>query len=132
MIGGGSSSQAEPDTRRRRGSDGTQKVDTLMHSPHIGRVRRSLAAALAAGTLLLVSACAGDDLAEEGDDTDATTQDAGSGPVRISGQNFPEAELVAGMYSLLLEDAGYEPEVSLVDTRDVYMATFPGDVDVVP
>jgi osmoprotectant transport system substrate-binding protein len=103
-----------------------------MHSPHIGRVRRSLAAALAAGALLLISACAGDDLAEEGDETDTATQDAGGGPVRISGQNFPEAELVAGMYSLLLEDAGYEPEVSLVDTRDVYMATFPGDVDVVP
>ena len=39
---------------------------------------------------------------------------------------------MASMYELLLADAGYEPTVQLVDSRDAYMATFPGDVDVVP
>jgi osmoprotectant transport system substrate-binding protein len=36
------------------------------------------------------------------------------------------------MYSQVLEAAGYTPSVKLVDTRDVYMAQFPGGVDVVP
>ncbi len=36
------------------------------------------------------------------------------------------------MYTQLLEDAGYEVNANLVDSRDGYMATFPGDVDVVP
>ena len=36
------------------------------------------------------------------------------------------------MYAQVLEAAGYTPSVKLVDTRDVYMADFPGGVDVVP
>ena len=48
------------------------------------------------------------------------------------GSGFPEAELVAAMYAQLLEDAGYTVEVNLVDTRDVYMQQFPGQIDVVP
>ncbi|MFC6287944.1 glycine betaine ABC transporter substrate-binding protein [Nocardioides sp. GCM10027113] len=92
--------------------------------------RRSLAAVAAAG-LLALAGCAGDDLdnGAAGDESPA----GGGGEVRISGQNFsPEAVLVAAMYEQLLADAGYEPQVDLVDTRDVYMQIFPGDVDVVP
>src|SRR5262249_31124421 len=54
------------------------------------------------------------------------------GTVRISGQNFTEAEIVADMYAALLEQAGYKPDVHLVDTRDVYMKIFPQKLDVVP
>ncbi len=36
------------------------------------------------------------------------------------------------MYQQLLENAGYDVTTKLVDTRDGYMATFPGDVDIVP
>lgn len=93
-------------------------------------VRRSLAAVLSAGALTL-AACAGDDLeASAGDDSGSET--SGGGPVTIASQSFPEAALMASMYELLLADAGYEPTVQLVDSRDAYMATFPGDVDVVP
>lgn len=97
-------------------------------------VRRSLAAVLAAGSMLLVTACAGDDLDESGDDesTPAASGSADQGPVHIAGQNFPEAQLVAAMYEELLTEAGYQPDVKLVDARDAYMPTFPGDVDVVP
>ncbi len=93
-------------------------------------VRRSLAAVLSAGALTL-AACAGDDLSESGGDADAP-EGGGGGPVTIASQSFPEAALMASMYELLLADAGYEPTVQLVDSRDAYMATFPGDVDVVP
>lgn len=91
--------------------------------------KRSMAAVLAAGSLLLAS-CAGDDLAAEPDGGDSPA--GGGGPVSIASQSFPEAALMAEMYSQLLADAGYEPDVKLVDSRDGYMPTFPGQVDVVP
>jgi osmoprotectant transport system substrate-binding protein len=97
-------------------------------------VRRSLAVALAAGTLLLAG-CAGSDLSDASDDNSPSTDTsaaADQGPVRISGQSFPEAALVAAMYDELLTNAGYETDVKLVDTRDAYMATFPDSIDVVP
>ncbi len=107
-------------------------------------IRRSLAAVLSVGTLFLATACAGDDLSSGSDDADessspsATTSESEStstsagGPLTLAGQNFPEATLVAAMYSQLLENAGYEVTTKLVDTRDGYMADFPGGVDIVP
>jgi osmoprotectant transport system substrate-binding protein len=94
------------------------------------QVRRSLAA-VAAATALALTGCAGDDLADDsGDDPAAGSQDRGT--VRISGQNWPEAELVASMYSQLLEANGWTPDVKLVAARDAYMSTFPDSIDVVP
>lgn len=95
-------------------------------------IRRSIAALVSLGSLFLATACAGDEL--NADDPEATPQTpaGGGGEVAISGQAFPEAELVAAMYTHLLEDAGYTVDVKLVDTRDVYMQQFPGQVDVVP
>ncbi len=97
-------------------------------------VRRTLAVAIAAGALLLAG-CAGDDLSSEGDDA---PDDGGSsaseskGPVSISGQSFDEAALVAAMYEQLLADAGYEPTVKLVDSRDGYATEIGKSVDIVP
>lgn len=93
------------------------------------QVRRTLATALAAGGLLLTAACAGDDLADDSGDPGGD-----KGAVAISGQNFPEATLVAAMYEQLLDAEGYDASVQLVGTRDVYMADgqFPGSIQVVP
>ena len=97
-------------------------------------VRRSLAAAIAVGSVLLASACAGDDLSNSKGSSSGSspTGSADKGTVHISGQSFGEAALVAAMYDEVLTQAGYDTDVKLVDTRDVYMKTFPGDVDVVP
>ncbi len=107
-------------------------------------IRRSLAAVLSVGTLLLATACADDDLSSGGaKDDDATTSPsaqtsetggdtAAGGPLTLAGQSFPEAALVASMYEQLLESAGYDVTTKLVDSRDGYMADFPGGVDVVP
>ena len=93
---------------------------------------RSLAAVLAAGALALTG-CAGDDLPNDDASDDSSSSGGGDkGSVTIAGQNFPEATLVASMYEQLLEDAGYTVETKLVDSRDAYMPTFPGDVDIVP
>jgi osmoprotectant transport system substrate-binding protein len=96
------------------------------------QVRRSLAAALAVGSLFLATACADDDPEPKSADDATPSATTDQGPVRISGQSFTEAAIVAAMYDELLTDAGYETDVKLVDTRDAYMATFPGSIDVVP
>ena len=99
--------------------------------------RRTLLAVLAAGALLL-SGCAGNNLSSNnnagGSPTAAGSSGSSSngGSVTIASQNFPEAALVAEMYKELLQKAGYSPTVKLVATRDAYMATFPGSVDIVP
>ena len=91
----------------------------------IGPMRTPQLVAGLAATALFVAGC-GDDALSGDDDT------SDNGAVTISGQSFPEAALVAEMYRQVLEHEGYTPTVTLVDTRDVYMQQFPGDVDVVP
>jgi len=95
------------------------------------QVRRSILTALAAGTLLLASGCSSDDLAKTDGSTAGT---AAQGAVTISGQNFPEATLVASMYDQLLTAKGYDVTVELVGTRDVYSAAgqFPETIQIVP
>lgn len=94
------------------------------------QLRRTLAAVITAGALTFVAACAGDDLES---DTDAESPAGESrGPVTIASQSFSEAALMAEMYDQLLTAEGFDVEVRLVDARDAYMSTFPGDVDVVP
>ena len=93
---------------------------------------RSLAAVLAASALTLTG-CTRDDLSNNTASDGSSSSDGGDKrSVTIAGQNFPEATLVASMYEQLLEDAGYTVETKLVDSRDAYMPTFPGDVDIVP
>lgn len=68
------------------------------------------------------------------DNNAGKTGNMNKGTVTIAGQNFPEATLVASMYQLLLEHAGYSTNVKLVADRSVYMGKgqFPGSIDVVP
>lgn len=93
--------------------------------------RRSIAAVLAAGALVLTG-CAGDDLDNDTAGETTSSAPAEAGDITIAGQNFPEATLVASMYEQLLEGAGYSVTTKLVDSRDAYMPIFPGDVDIVP
>lgn len=103
-------------------------------------LRRSTTLLLAASSLFLATACgAGDNLASSSSQpaspTESTSVSGGGsagGTVTIASQNFGEAALVTEMYKELLQKAGYSPTVKLVSTRDAYMATFPGSVDVVP
>jgi osmoprotectant transport system substrate-binding protein len=95
------------------------------------QARRLLATFVSVGALVLAGACASDSLDEPGA-KDKDTTPPQQGPVSIAGQAFPEAALVASMYEQLLENAGYDPTVKLVDSRDGYMPTFPKSVDVVP
>jgi len=92
--------------------------------------RRLLAGVVAASAALLTACGSSDSSSSATDNTSSASADHGT--VRISGQNFTEAAIVADMYAAVLEKAGYTPQVHLVDTRDVYMKIFPKDLDVVP
>ncbi|HEX7738089.1 MAG TPA: ABC transporter substrate-binding protein [Marmoricola sp.] len=98
---------------------------------HVRRNSHRLLAATAVVALAIgLAGCGTSD-----DNKTATSSSGGDkGHVTISGQNFPEATLVADMYDELLDHAGYDVTVKLVGTRDVYMAKgqFPGSIDVVP
>lgn len=104
-------------------------------------LRRAFAATFAATLVTSLGACAGDDLAEEdetstadesSEGSDDASAPAGGGDVTLASQSFDEAALVTAMYAGVLEDAGYTVTTQLVDTRDIYMAEFPGNVDIVP
>jgi len=95
------------------------------------RTRLLVTGVLAAGSLLM-GACASDDLADDPASSDAGNADKGT--IRLSGQNWPEAALMAEIYTQLLEADGYTVEAKLVGSRDVYMkgGEFPKNIDVVP
>jgi osmoprotectant transport system substrate-binding protein len=95
------------------------------------QTRRLLAGVVAASAALLTACGSSDSSSSTATDTPSSAS-TDKGTVRISGQNFTEAEIVADMYAAVLEKAGYSPEVHLVDTRDVYMKIFPKKLDVVP
>lgn len=86
--------------------------------------RRVLTGAAIAVALGVTAACGGS----------SSTGSVDKGSLTISGQNFPEATLMADMYQQLLEHDGYQVTVKLVGTRDVYMAKgqFPDGVQIVP
>lgn len=92
-------------------------------------LRRTLLAAVVSGGLLFTAGCAGDDL-DDGSGSDSSG--GGGGKVTLASQSFDEAALVTAMYAALLDDAGYDVDTKLVDTRPAYLSEFPGSVDIVP
>jgi osmoprotectant transport system substrate-binding protein len=97
------------------------------------QTRRLLAGVVAISATLL-TACGSSDSSSTATapGSGGSSTPADKGTVRISGQNFTEAAIVADMYAAVLQHAGYDPQVKLVDTRDVYMKIVPDQIDVVP
>jgi osmoprotectant transport system substrate-binding protein len=59
--------------------------------------------------------------------------DGGSGKVVVGAANFNENVILANIYSLALEGAGYETEVKPAGNREVYLeAIGRGEIDVMP
>ena len=94
--------------------------------------KRFLAGATAMAGAVLIAGCGSSDSSTTAADSGSTPSASGQGVVRISGQNFTEAEIVADLYAGVLQKAGYTPQVKLVGTRDIYMKVFPKSIDVVP
>jgi osmoprotectant transport system substrate-binding protein len=97
-----------------------------LHSMPLARRILTLAAL---APLALVGACAGDD-ALSGDAGDGGESSTG-GKVVIGGQNYAEMQIMSEMYKALLEDAGYDVTLKLVESRDVYAPEMQkGNVDI--
>ena len=90
---------------------------------------RRLLTTLAVTPLLALGACAGDDaLSGDGGENGGS---GGAGKVVIGGQNYTEMQVMSEMYKALLEDAGYEVTLKLVESRDVYAPEMQrGNVDI--
>lgn len=110
------------------------------------RTRSFRAAAMTLLLALLLAACAGDDpLADGGDDSGETADDADGGGdaddgegapgvVTVGSANFPESVLLANMYALVLDDIGVEVETQTsIGAREVYYpALEQGEIDLLP
>ena len=83
-----------------------------------------------ASITMLATACGGDD--NKLDSTDSG-DDKAKGSVVIGSAGFTEIQLMAEMYKLLLDKAGYSASIKVVQNREVYEpALEKGDIDVVP
>lgn len=90
-----------------------------------GFLTRRTLAALAITPLLALAGCAGDEALE------SEGGGSGGGEVVIGGQNYAEMQIMSQMYAALLEDAGYDVTLKLVESRDVYAPQMQkGKVDI--
>lgn len=94
--------------------------------------RMSLVAPIAA-LAMLAAACGGDDN-KLSTGTKSSDGSAGSSKAVVIGSaGFTEIQLMAEMYKLLLDKAGYSSTIKVVQNREVYEpALEKGDIDVVP
>lgn len=96
-------------------------------SLHNMPLARRILTLAALAPLTLVGACAGDDAlsGESGDESSA------GGEVVIGGQNYTEMQVMSEMYKALLEDAGYDVTLKLVESREIYAPEMQkGNVDI--
>lgn len=103
---------------------------------HILSTRTRPARTVAIGAVLAVAlslAACGDDNAL---DDNAATPAPGAGDkgsLTVGSAGFTESQLMAEMYALLLEKAGYQTSIKTVSNRELYEpALEKGDIDVVP
>lgn len=88
-----------------------------------------------AAVMMVATACGGDDNKLDGSGSGGTGSAGGQdkGSVVIGSAGFTEIQLMAEMYKLLLDDAGYSASIKVVTNREVYEpALEKGDIDVVP
>jgi len=96
------------------------------------RSLRRMAAAAVAVPLFTLAACGGGDAFESGNGGGADGGGGGGTEVVVAGQSYTEMRIMSEMYAALLEDAGFDPTLQFVDTRDLYVPPLSnGRVDVV-
>lgn len=96
------------------------------------RSRRTLSLiGVLASVVMLASACGDSNKLDSS--SSSTKSKAAKGPVVVGSAGFTEINLMAEMYKLLLDKAGYTASIKVVQNREVYEpALEKGDVDVVP
>ncbi|HVQ89211.1 MAG TPA: ABC transporter substrate-binding protein [Actinomycetes bacterium] len=82
--------------------------------------------------VLALSAC-GDDSTDSSSEPSPGTSSEQMGDLTVAAFNFGESKILANMYALVLDDAGYNADVKELTTREVVApALEEGKVDVVP
>lgn len=95
--------------------------------------RALLAMALLSSIAMVLTACGGDDNKLDTSDKSPSAGGGGGKSVVIGSAGFTEINLMAEMYKLLLEKAGYKPSIKVVTNREVYEPALEnGQIDVVP
>ena len=105
--------------------------------------RARLLLAVVLSLLLVAAACGGDDGEEETGGSPSGTEDTAAGDdgdgeakgkIVVGSTNFSEQQILAHMYALVLEDAGYDVETKLnLGSREVVEpALEAGEIDVYP
>lgn len=85
-----------------------------------------------ASVAMLATAC-GDSNKLDSSSNSTTSKAAAKGSVVIGSAGFTEIQLMAEMYKLLLDKAGYTASIKVVQNREVYEpALEKGDIDVTP
>jgi osmoprotectant transport system substrate-binding protein len=85
-----------------------------------------------ASVVMLATAC-GDSNKLDSSSNSTTSKAAAKGSVVIGSAGFTEIQLMAEMYKLLLDKAGYTASIKVVQNREVYEpALEKGDIDVTP
>ncbi|WP_077621647.1 glycine betaine ABC transporter substrate-binding protein [Sediminibacillus massiliensis] len=83
------------------------------------------------GLMLVLSACGGDNSADEnnGNNSDGdNNQDKGT--IKIGMNNWAENVAVSNLWKLILEDKGYDVELTSVEKAFLYEALSAGDLDI--
>ena len=96
------------------------------------RSRRLISLVGILASVAIVATACGDDNKLDSTDSDAKSTTK-KGAVVVGSAGFTEIQLMAEMYKLLLDKAGYTASIKVVQNREVYEpALEKGDIDVVP
>lgn len=100
----------------------------------MARTRMTILATAAAAAALTLAACGTGEAGGGDDDGGSSSAGGGGGEIVIGSANFPESEIIATIYSLALQDAGFDVTENFnIGAREIYLAAVEeGSVDLVP
>ena len=96
-------------------------------------IRRTFTIATALIALAVAIAGCSSSAKSSGSSKTPSGSSSGGGKVVIGSADFSESEVMANLYALLLQNAGYTTEIKTVTTREIYEpALEKGQIDLVP
>ncbi|SDL64029.1 glycine betaine ABC transporter substrate-binding protein [Sediminibacillus halophilus] len=91
---------------------------------------KKLLAILLLGLLLLLTACGGEESDENTDQQASDESQGDKGTISIGMNNWAENVAVSNMWKIILEDKGYNVELTSVEKAFLYEALSAGDLDI--
>ncbi|SDJ65874.1 glycine betaine ABC transporter substrate-binding protein [Sediminibacillus albus] len=82
------------------------------------------------GMVMLLTACGGDETEEETNEENKEAQNGEKGTITIGMNNWAENVAVSNMWKIILEEKGYDVELTSVEKAFLYEALSAGDLDI--